>query len=162
LADAPASRQKEVGPVPLAEPEHPLDAGTDRHGWTRVTGLYRAPTRASRAVVELHLQWAPRGRVWWTEATFEQTGPPPARKVRLATAHLVPSGKSPRANCQEYAPLIAEAASQKADLVVLGETVPYVRVGKRPHETAEAIPGPTTDYFGALAKRHGLHIVVSL
>jgi hypothetical protein len=78
LADVPASRQKEAGPVPLAEPGHPLDAGTDRHGWTKVTGLYRAPTRAARAVVELHLQWAPRGRVWWSEATLEQAGPPPA------------------------------------------------------------------------------------
>jgi predicted amidohydrolase len=46
--------------------------------------------------------------------------------------------------------------------VVLGETVPYVRVGKKPHETAEPIPGPTTDYFGKLAKRHHLHVVVSL
>jgi predicted amidohydrolase len=161
-ADVPASRQKEAGPVPLAEPEHPLDAGSDRQGWTRVTGLYRAPAKAVRAVVELHLQWAPRGRVWWSEATLEQTGPPPARKVRLATVHHVPSGKSPRANCEEYAPLLVEAARRKADLVVLGETVPYVRVGKRPHETAEAIPGPTTDYFGGLAKRHRLHIVVSL
>lgn len=30
------------------------------------------------------------------------------------------------------------------------------------HETAEPIPGPSTDYFGELAKQHGLHIVVSL
>jgi predicted amidohydrolase/putative intracellular protease/amidase len=58
--------------------------------------------------------------------------------------------------------LIAEAAKQKADLVVLGETVPYVRVKKKPHETAESIPGPTTEYFGGLAKKHKLHVVVSL
>src|SRR5205814_8418176 len=98
----------------------------------------------------------------WSGVVFEQTSPPPSRKVRLAAIHYVPSGKSPRANCEEYAPLIAEAARQKADLVVLGETIPYVRVRKRPHETAEAIPGPTTDYFAGLAKQHGLHLVVSL
>ena len=59
-------------------------------------------------------------------STLEETAAPPSRKVRLATVHYVPSGKSPKANCEEYAPLIAEAAKQKADLVVLGETVTYV------------------------------------
>src|SRR5262245_31165661 len=159
-ADVPPGREKEAGPVPLAEPEHPLDGAT-RQGWTKVAGLYRAPTKAARAVVELHLQWAPLGRAWWGDVTFEETPPPPGRKVRLATVHHVPAGKSMQANREEYAPLIAEAARQKADLVVLGETVPYVRAGKKPHETAESIPGPTTDYFGALAKRHRLHVVVS-
>ena len=88
--------------------------------------------------------------------------PPPPRKVRLATIHYKPTGKSPRQNCEEYAPLIAEAAKQKADLVVLGETVPSVGVKQKPHEMAEAIPGPTTDYFGELARKHNLHIVLSL
>ncbi len=162
LADVPAARRGETGPVPLAEPEHPLDAGTDSRGWTTVAGLYRAPSRATRAVVELHLQWAPLGRVHWAGVAFTQAEAPPRRKVRLAAVHYVPSGKSARANREEYAPLIAEAARQKADLVVLGETVPYVRLGKKPHETAEPIPGPTTDYFGALARRHRLHVVVSL
>src|SRR5262249_11494312 len=135
---------------------------TDRAGWTKVAGLYRAPTRATRAVVELHLQWAPLGSVRWGDVRFEPSAAPPTRTVRLATVHYVPSGKSPKANCEEYAPLIAEAARQKADLVVLGETVPYVRVRKKPHETSEAIPGPTTDYFAGLAKKHNLHVVVSL
>ena len=73
--------------------------------------------------------------------------------MRLATIHYKPTGKSPRQNCEEYAPLIAEAARQKADLVVLGETVPSVGVKQKSHETAEAIPGPTTDYFGELARK---------
>jgi len=162
LADPPPGREKEVGAIPLAEPEHPLDGSTDEQGWTQVSGLYRAPTKATQALVELHLQWAPRGRVQWSSVSFAETPAPPSRKVRLATVHYVPSGKSPRANCEEYAPLIAEAAKQKADLVVLGETVPYVRVGKKPHETAEAVPGPSTEYFGELAKKNKLHVVVSL
>jgi predicted amidohydrolase len=161
-ADVPAGRDKEPGPIPRAEPEHPLDGKTDRAGWTKVAGLYRAPTKAARAVVELHLQEAPGGRVAWSDVSFEQSPPPPSRKVRLATVHHIPSGKSAKANREEYAPLIADAARQKADLVVLGETVPYVGLRKKPHETAEPIPGPTTDYFGELAKRHHLHIAVSL
>jgi len=161
-ADPPPGREKEPGQIPLAEPEHPLDGSVDADGWTHVSGIYRAPSKAAQAIVELHLQWAPRGRALWSGVSFSETSPPPSRKVRLATVHYVPSGKSPRANCEEYAPLIAKAAEQKADLVVLGETVPYVRVGKKAPETAEAVPGPSTEYFGELAKKNKLHIVVSL
>jgi predicted amidohydrolase len=161
-ADVPKQQIEETGNVPTAEPEHPTDAATDSKGWTKVGGAYRAPTKATRAIVELHLQWAPKGTAEWSEIEFAPTQPPAARKVRLATVHYRPSGKSPRENCEEFAPLIAAAARQEADLVVLGETVPYVGVNKKPHETAEAVPGPTTEYFGGLAKTQGLHIVLSL
>ena len=161
-ADVPDRQIKELGHTPSAEPEHPIDGATDAQGWTTVSGIYRVPAKATRAMVELHLQWAPNGRVEWSEVTFAKTEPPPSRKARLATIHYKPTGKSPRSNCEEYAPFLAEAAQQKADLVVLGETVPSVRTQKNPVETAEVIPGPTTDYFGELARKHNLHIVLSL
>jgi len=161
-ADVPKQQVEETGNVPTAEPEHPTDAATDSHGWTTVGGVYRVPTKATRAIVELHLQWAPEGIAEWSDIEFAPTSTPEPRKVRLATVHFRPSGKSQRENCEEFAPLVAEAARQRADLVVLGETVPYVGVKKKPHETAEAIPGPTTDYFGTLAASHNLHIVLSL
>jgi predicted amidohydrolase len=152
----------ELGHVPTAEPEHPTDGAIDAQGWTTVSGVYPAPTKATRAVIELHLQWAPQGTAEWSDVEFTKTAAPAPRKVRLATVQYKPTGKSPRENCEEYAPLIAEAARQRADLVVLGETVPYVNVKQKPDETAEAIPGPTTDYFGKLAAAHKLHIVLSL
>jgi predicted amidohydrolase len=158
----PAAAAAGPGPVPTAEPEHPLDGPPGPDGWTPVAGAYRAPPRAVRAVVELHLQWAAGGRAAWADVSFAAVPPPPPRKVRLAAVHFKPSGKSPRANCEEYAPLLAEAARQRADLAVLGETVPYVNVGKKPHEAAEPVPGPTTEYFGGLAKAHGLYVVLSV
>jgi predicted amidohydrolase len=161
-ADVPKQQVEEIGHVPSAEPEHPVDGATDLPGWTTVSGVYRAPTQATRAVVELHLQWAPNGMMEWSDVEFAPTAAPTPRKVRLATIHYKPTGKSPRANCEEFAPLVAEAANQQADLVVLGETIPYVSVDKKPHEVAETVPGPTTDYFGQLAKNHKLHIVLSL
>jgi len=161
-ADVPDRQVKELGHVPSAEPEYPMDGATDSKGWTTVSGVYRAPTRATRAVIELHLQWASNGRVEWGEVQFDKATPPPPRKVRLATIHYKPMGKSPRENCEEYAPLIAEAARQKADLVVLGETVPSVGVKQKAYETAEPIPGPTTGYFGELARKNNLHIALSL
>jgi predicted amidohydrolase len=161
-ADVPEQQIQEIGHRPSAEPEHPVDGETDSQGWTIVSGVYRAPTHATRAVVELHLQWAPHGVAEWSDVEFAPTEMPPSRNVRLATIHYKPTGKSPRENCEEFAPLVAEAARLQADLVVLGETVPFVNVKKKPHETAEAVPGPTTDFFGHLAATHDLHIVLSL
>ncbi|MBL9142790.1 MAG: carbon-nitrogen hydrolase family protein [Verrucomicrobiaceae bacterium] len=149
-------------PMPSAEPEYPTDGKTDAEGWTRVSGVYRAPSRAAKAILELHLQWAPGGRVEWRGADFAETPPPAARKVRLAAVHYKPQGKSPRANCEEFAPLIAEAAQKHADLVVLGETVPSANVKAKPEDIAEPVPGPSTTYFADLAKQHRLHVVLSL
>jgi predicted amidohydrolase len=145
-----------------AEAEHPTDKGTDASGWTEVSDTYRAPAKATQAIVELHLLWAPNGKIEWSDVSFEVTAAPPERKVRLASIHFRPSGKSPRTNCEEFAPLIAEAAEKKADLVVLGETVTYFGTGKSYVECAEPIPGPSTEYFGELAKKHNLYIVPGL
>jgi predicted amidohydrolase len=161
IDERPVNSDPEL-PMPSAEPEYPTDGPTDAQGWTTVSGIYRSPSKATRAVVELHLQWASNGRVEWRGAEFAPTEAPSARKVRLATVHYKPQGKSPRQNCEEFAPLIAEAAQKHADLVVLGETVPTVGPVKDPVLTAEMIPGPSTEYFGSLAKQHHLHIVLSL
>lgn len=147
----------------MAEPEYPTDRQTDACGWTEVSDTYRSPATATRASIELHLRWAPPdGRIEWSEVTLAETAPPAGRKVRLAAAHFRPGGKSAASNRQEAAPLIAEAAKQKADLIVLGETLPYYGQGKSAVDTAEPVPGPTTDYFGALARQHNLYIVLSV
>lgn len=161
IDERPANTDPKL-PTPSAEPEYPNDGPTDAEGWTTVGGVYKSPSKATRAIVELHLQWAPGGRVEWNGATFAKSDAPVGRKVRLATIHHRPSGKSSRENCEEYAPLIAEAGKQKADLVVLGETVPSANVKAKPEELAEPVPGPSTEYFGQLAKQQHLHIVLSL
>ena len=82
-----------------AEPEFPTDKQTDAAGWTEVSDTYLAPSKATRAVIELHLQWAPPGgRIEWSEVSFEETSPPAGRKVRLAAAHFRPNGKSAETN----------------------------------------------------------------
>jgi predicted amidohydrolase len=161
IDERPANTDSKL-PMPSAEPEYPNDGPTDAEGWTTVGGIYKAPSKAARAIVELHLQWAPGGRVAWREPVFAKTAAPVGRKVRLATVHYRPQGKSPRENCEEFAPLIADAAKQRADLVVLGETVPSANVKAKPEQIAETIPGPATEYFGQLAKQHRLHVVLSL
>ena len=92
-ADVPDEQLKELGHVPSAEPEHPVDGATDDKGWTTVQGIYRVPMKATRAVIELHLQWAPKGRAEWSAVDLVKTTPPASRKVRLATIHYKPKGK---------------------------------------------------------------------
>lgn len=146
-----------------AEPEFPYDRQTDGAGWTEVSGAYRAPAKATRGVVELHLQWATGGRVEWSAVALAETNEPTGRRVRLAAVHLQPKGgKTPMGNCRLFAPLIADAARQKADLVVLPETLTYYGLGKTYAECAEPVPGPSTAYFGELAKKHDLYIVAAL
>jgi predicted amidohydrolase len=151
------------GATAMAETEFPTTRGTDRQGWTEMSETYQAPTKATQVIVQLHLRWAANSEVRWSGAVLTETEQPTPRKVRLATVHFKPSGgKTPLDNCRQYEPLIAEAAKQKADLVVLGETLTFVGLGKPYHEIAEAIPGPSTDYFGELAKKYNMYLVPGL
>jgi predicted amidohydrolase len=161
--DEPVVTSYLKGATGMAETEFPAPKGTNADGWTKFSEVYRVPSKATRAVIELHLQWATNSEVRWTGVSLVESAAPAPRKVRLAAVHFKPSGaKTPRDNCRLYEPLLAEAARQKADLAVLGEVVPSVGLGKKVQEIAEPIPGPTTEYFGELAKKYNLHIVVSL
>lgn len=152
--------------VPTAEPEYPRDSGENgagNSGWVEMSGVYQAPPGATQARVELHLLWAPKGTVEWSDVSFLPTEAPAPRKVRLASVHHRPRGaKTPMDACRQFAPFLEEAARRKADLVVLGETLTYAGVGSSYADCAEKIPGPSTDYFGALAKTHGLYLVAGL
>ena len=147
----------------LARPEFPLDKDQHAGQWTEVRDIYRAPAKATRAVVALHLKWAPGGRIEWCDLSLTETEKPAPRTVRLATVHFRPQGgTSPADNCQMFAPLIAKAAKQRADLVVLPETLTYYGLGKGYADVAEPIPGPSTEYFGKLARQHDMYLVAGL
>lgn len=151
------------GSTGMAETEFPSVHQTGSNGWTEVSDTYQAPSRAAQAVVSLHLQWARGAQVRWCRVALQEVPAPASRKVRLATIHYRPSGgKTPLDNCRQYEPLIAQAAKQKADLVVLGETLTYVNLGKTPAEVAEPVPGPVTAYFGEMARKHNLYIAAGL
>ena len=151
------------GSIGMAETEYPATRGTNAQGWTEVSDILLAPRRATQAIVSLDLQWAPRAEVRWSGVSFAESAPPAVRRVRLAAVHYRPTGgKTPADNCQQYQPLIAEAARQKADLVVLGETLTSVAIGKTFAEVAEPIPGPSTRFFGELARKYQLYVVAGL
>ncbi|NLX99743.1 MAG: carbon-nitrogen hydrolase family protein [Rhodopirellula sp.] len=166
LRDEPSGVTFRPGTVPLAEPELPADGAAGPDGWTEVCGVYRVPSKAVQAVIALHMRWAPpRSRVQWSKTTLEEIAPPAPRTARIAVAHFRPQkGASAADNCRMFAPIIKEAARQRADIVVLGEALTYAgrSPAVTPAEAAETIPGPSTEYFGGLAKQHNLYIVAGL
>lgn len=161
--DEPSFASYRPGERPRAEPEFPADAGTE-NGWTQVEGTYLVPGDAAQALVELHFRWGdPNSRVEWSDVSLTKVPAPKPRKVRLATIHHQPrAGKTPKEKREQFAPLIADAARQNADFVVLPETLTYYGTGLKYVDVAEPVPGPSTDYFGELAKKHDLYIVAGL
>ena len=160
--DEPSFASYRPGDYPRSEPELPGDKATDARGWTEVSDTYRAPSKAAQAIVELHFRWAANARVEWANVALTAVPAPAARVVRLAAAHFVPRNtKTPEERRQAFVPLIEQAAKQRVDLLVLPEVLTYAG-GSTYEQCAEPIPGPSTEFFGKLAKQHKLHLVPGL
>ncbi len=163
LRDEPTFPTYRPGDTPRAEPEYVHDGDTHANGWTEVAGVFAAPKAATQMLIELNYHWEPSGRIEWTLPILEETDPIASRKVRLATVHYCPTkGTTPADKCEQFTPLIADAAKQRADLVVLPETLTYFGTGLDFSVVAEPVPGPSTEFFGTLAKQHDLYIVAGL
>jgi predicted amidohydrolase len=148
---------------PTTPLEYAVEGPTGKDGWTPVSGIWEAPSGARQAVVEMHGRWAARARMEWSDIQVRETQAPAPRVVRLATVHYQPrAGKTPEEKRTQFAQYIAEAARKKADLVVLPETLTYYGTGAMPVDVAEPVPGPSTQYFAELAKKHNLYIVAGL
>lgn len=171
LRDRPTFASYRPGSRPRAEPEFPPDRPADQlradgstDAWTEVGATYHVPQEATQARIELHFRWGPpNSSIEWSEVSLEEVDPPEPRIVRLATVHYQPrEGSTPQEKRAQFAPLIAEAAKQKADLVVLPECLTYYGTGRSYADCAEPVPGPSTRYFGELARQHDLYIVAGL
>jgi len=152
-----------TGVIATPEPEYPQASEPGTDGWFEMTGVYDVPPGTAQAQLEMHLLWAPGGKIEWSDITLTPVEIPEPRKVKFAAVHHRPRGaKTSLEACQQYAPFIEDAARQEADLVVLGETLTYAGTGASFVDSAESIPGPSTDYFGTLSKKHDLYIVAGL
>ena len=148
--------------IPIAEPEFPMGRKIYSNGWTEISDTYLVPSTATLAIVDLELRWASRSRIEWAEISLNEIPTPKPRTVCMAAVHYVPrQAKSPDERLKAFIPLIEEAAKRKADIVVLPEVVTYGS-GSTYDSVAETIPGPSTEFFGALAKKYNLYIVPGL
>jgi predicted amidohydrolase len=162
LHQSPAETTYREGDIPRAEPEYPED-GPERDGWTVVGGIYQAPPTAETVRIELSFRWASAAVLDWSEVQLNEVSEPDLRTVRLAAVHFAPAaGETPDDKCRQFEPLIRRAAERGADLVVLPETLTWFGSRSPMADAAEPIPGPSTEYFGELAKRHNLYVVAGL
>ena len=163
LRDEPTFSSYRPGIAPRSEPEFPRAQATAKDGWAEVRDVFQAPKAATQVKVELCLRWITNGRIEWRGVSLLPVASPKPRIARLATIHFQPrAGRTNEEKCELFAPLIAEAAKKKADFVVLPETLTFYGSGRTYAQCAESIPGPSTRYFGSLAKNHDLYIVAGL
>jgi predicted amidohydrolase len=161
--DEPSTATFAKGAYPTSEAEYPHDGEVEGDGWQQVCGTYRVPSKATRAIIELHSRWAADSTIEWSGLKLERLPDVKPRKVRLGTVHYFPKGgKTPRENCQQFDPFVQQAAEERVDLLVLPEVLTQTGTGLDYIECAEPIPGPSTDYFGKLAAKHRLHLVAGL
>lgn len=131
--------------------------------WNVIEQTYKVPEGASAARLELHYRWDEDGIVNFGGTTFAKTNAPEKRMVRLATVHHRPrNSKSAEDNLKAFAALIDEAGRQEADIVCLPEGATIVGTKNDYIAGSEAVPGPTTDYLGQVARRNNLYIVAGL
>ena len=144
-------------------PDYPSNLVDRGSGWQRLSEVIRAPEGATAAQVDLILRWDSEGEVRWRNASFQSAAPPAQRKVKLATVnHRPQSSTGPRQNLEEFSRFVEMAADKGADIVCLPEGVTIVGTGKTYLEVAEPVPGPSTKFLGALAKRRSVNILAGL
>lgn len=163
VRDDPTFASYRPGTPPRAEPDFVPAGRMQPNGWEQLDHVYHAPTSASQVLIELNYRWEAGGEASWRNVTLSPAEAPQPRLVKLATVHHQPrGGSSNHEKCEQFAPFITQAADQDVDLIVLPETLTYYGRKLSYAECAEPVPGPSTEYFGTLAKQHDMYIVAGL
>ena len=148
--------------VSVRPPEYPLDVARE-DGWTRMESVVRAPEGAVALDVQLSLGFTARGAVWWDQVALTGIEPPRERIVRAMTVAHRPRGLgSAAANVESFSKIVRAAADQKPDIICLPEGMTVVGTGKSYVDVSEAVPGPTTEQLGVLARELRSYIVAGL
>jgi len=131
--------------------------------WKRVTVEAPAPEKAVAATIQLYLQNAPLGTVWWDELAFASISAPGPRPVRVAAVNLRPSRTGGAAeSVRQFAELSERQVPAGTDVILLPEGITLVGTGKKYHEVAETIPGPTTAKLAELARSKSAYVVAGI
>ncbi len=143
-------------------PEYALDR--EQVGdWTRVELLTPAPTNARQASIELALGFIENATVWWDDISLTPESSPPNRVVRAVTVFCRPRGsKTANESVEKFCALAEQSAQQRPDIICLPEGITVVGTGKSYADVSEAVPGPTSERLGALAKKLRSYIVAGI
>lgn len=88
------------------------------------------------------------------------------KKLKIGLVQQSVNSNDKQQNWQKSAEKVAELASQGCELVMLQELHSTLYFCQQENtdffDLAETIPGPATDYFGALAAKHNIVLITSL
>lgn len=131
--------------------------------WRQVTLEAPAPEKAAHAKIQLYLQNAPDGTVWWDEISLRDIAAPSPRPVSVAVVNLKPRDTGSSAeSVRRFLDVVDRSVTKKADVILLPEGITVVGTGKGFPEVAETIPGPTTKLLGEMAKKKNSYLVAGI
>jgi hypothetical protein len=93
--DGSGAKSYAPGEAPVSEPEYPTERSMSEAGWIEVSDVYQAPAKATQAIVELHLRWATRAQVEWSEVTLTETAAAAAKFAWLSIPAADGGGELP-------------------------------------------------------------------
>jgi predicted amidohydrolase len=132
-------------------------------GWERVTLEAPAPEGATAVEIQLRLQNAPRGTVFWDALRLEAIPDPGSRRVEVAAVNLRPEDtSSPAESVKAFGDLVRARVPTTADVILLPEGITVVGTGRGYADVAEPVPGPTTEALAALAREKTAWVVAGL
>lgn len=88
--------------------------------------------------------------------------PPPLGTLRIGLGQLLVEGGEPARNLARATALMAQAAAQKCDLVLLPETLDFAWTHPSALYEAQPIPGPFSDVLCQAAAQHGIYVCAGL
>jgi predicted amidohydrolase len=137
---------------------------TTRNGdWRKVALDATAPDRAAAVTIQLFLNNAPQGTVWWDDVALQTIAEPAPRKVTVAAVNLRPGGTGSREeSVEKFRQLVEEKVSRRTDLILLPEGISVVGNGRKFADVAEEIPGPTTATLASLARAKNSYIAAGI
>ncbi len=124
--------------------------------------VFTAPKEADGARLSLDLKWPQGGSVRWERASVRSASPLPPRKAKIGTVYLRPRNSTPEKNLDLFCAQIDAAGRLGLDIVCLPEAITMVGTRLTGAQTAERIPGPSTERLGAAAKKNRLWVVAGL
>ena len=127
-----------------------------------------APDDADTLTLRCVFRWATRGRaVWGLPRLWAVERPAPRAPVRVAVVTGHTNSRQSRtwdvpANVAFYAALCEAACAADPDLIVLPEICLQWQMPGSPLDRAVPAPGPETDVFAQIARRHRVRLVLPI